>query len=97
MTSTPAPFHPVFYSHITWDQLSATPISNPTYQEKNKQTNKQNTTKTICLDLFLAQSKPSDYLWLTWYGLISKPQWDTDHLTANKIIATHWIEDYKKL
>lgn len=34
--SIPAPFHPVSYCHVTWYQLWALHVSNPTYQQKEK-------------------------------------------------------------
>lgn len=78
--SIPAPFHPVFYCHVTWYQLWANEPcfkSQPPAERKN-------------LSVWSSpsrDSKPSDHPWLSWYGLFSKPHWDTDHLTANKIIG----------
>lgn len=63
----------------------------PTNIKKNK-----NKTSSICLDLSLAKSTQSDYLCLSWHGLRSKLQWDIDHLTASRIMASQ-TEDYKKL
>lgn len=64
--SIPPPFHPVFLlSCYLISAMSKTFLKSHLPTERNK---------LICLELSLADSKSSDYPWLSWGGLFSKPQ-----------------------